>query len=334
MQLQAFRLLQTKYQEALSQPGPLTLENSLVSSGMPKDLKDRVNSMEDPEAKQRLLRLVWELQMQENLSKIASLEQLLGEFLAQDIVNQDTPDNQVEDLPYAISLAAASNEVETVLQWLGPPPVPAKRINAACSDKMGRTLLHEAEFEGHVGLMSLLLQMGAKVDAQSAFGSTPFMQTCSYERLEKAACLLLQWGAVSDQPMSGGTLPHQLILSQTGNKDFAHLVRMPLGGRRCEIVGLKGRVDLNGWTGIAAGYDPKLERYEFQVEHTNEWIKIRPVNLKRRDRTPVDPGKYYGYMGKRDGCPVFSVNRCVSTDQERAWAEQEMEGQKHKGNKK
>lgn len=108
-------------------------------------------------------------------------------------------------------------------------------------------MLHEAEFENEVGLMSVLLQLGANVDPRSSSGLTPFFQACMND-LEDAARLLLLWGADKDDDLEG--LNGDLHAESVGNHKLARLLRTPLGGRRCEIIGLVGRPDLNGMTAV------------------------------------------------------------------------------------
>ena len=97
---------------------------------------------------------------------------------------------------------------------------------------------------------------------------------------KKAARLLLTWGAksVSSPPSS----------ISFGESELLTLMNTALGGRRCEFVGLKGRKDLNGETGVANEYVAAEERYIVEIEWTKEKVKVRPANLKRRDRTPTD----------------------------------------------
>jgi hypothetical protein len=198
---------------------------------------------------------------------------------------EDTEDDEM-DLPMEIGKAAGANNVKVVLDWLGPRPVPVARINAKCRAFMNRTLLHEAEFQNNIGLMRLLLQLGAKVDPKSAFGMTPFQQACHNPELDEVARLLLTWGAATDK--------HD---EYARDAKLVDLLETPLGGRRCEIVGLQSRADLNGKTCVATRYLPKQERYEAHVEETDEQVQIRPANLQRRDRTQLDLGKILIYRG-------------------------------------
>lgn len=85
----------------------------------------------------------------------------------------DGDDVDVDDLPMGIYRAAAGNPVGRVLDWLGPPPVPGRRLNAKCREKVNRTWPHEAQFENHTELMRPLLQCGAKVDPPERLWNGP-----------------------------------------------------------------------------------------------------------------------------------------------------------------
>ena len=52
------------------------------------------------------------------------------------------------------------------------------------------------------------------------------------------------------------------------------------------------RSDLNGSTCVADAYLSETDFYECKMEHTGEELAIGHKNLKRRDRTPQDPGYY------------------------------------------
>eukprot|EP00978_Attheya_sp_CCMP212_P030735 scaffold114142_cov45-Attheya_sp.AAC.2 len=182
-----------------------------------------------------------------------------------------------EELPHEIGVAAAKNNIETVFQWLGPAPIAKERLDARLSEKLSRSLLHEAEFEGHLALMFLLLQEGADVNPKSCYGLTPLDQACSLDNREDAARLLLEW-------------------EKLGNRKLAKLVQI-----LSEDVGARyldwNPVYLNGLACVAERYLPKQERYDVRVEWTNEVVSIKPSNLKRRDRTVKDPGFRYMFTG-------------------------------------
>lgn len=95
------------------------------------------------------------------------------------------------------------------------------------------------------------------------------------------------------------------------------LLETPLGGRRCEIVGLQSRADLNGKTCVTYRYLPKQERYEAHVEQTDEQVQIRPANLQRRDRTRLDLGKILIYRGSEGSeRQRFEENLCFRSKED------------------
>lgn len=50
------------------------------------------------------------------------------------------------------------------------------------------------------------------------------------------------------------------------SKVLIKLAKAPLGGRRCECVGLEDRSDLNGMACIATRYVPAEDKYVVEVE--------------------------------------------------------------------
>ena len=67
--------------------------------------------------------------------------------------------------------------------------------------------------------------------------------------------------------------------------------------RRCEIVNLNHREDLIGQTCIVEKYIARKDRYKVTTEHAHETFLVGRDNLKRRDRTPDDPGHYVIFEG-------------------------------------
>lgn len=210
-----------------------------------------------------------------------------GDVVAVDVLREGRND-QPEELPMEICRAAALNDIEEVLAWLGPTPIPPERINATNSGKMGRTLLHEAEFECHTDLMHILLKNGAHVDPKSNFGQTPLTQASHYKRLHNAALVLLEWGAdkdITNDSQKAVDAAEKFAKS----KKLVNILRSDLGGRRCELVGLQARPDLNGSTCLVGKYLPDVDKYIVKMENeTQEAMKVKSANLKRRDRTPED----------------------------------------------
>jgi Ankyrin repeat len=217
----------------------------------------------------------------------------------------------VEDLPHEMRLAVAENDIPEILDWLGPAPVPSKRVNAIWRNYLGRTLLHKALFYNRPLLMRLLLQMGANVDARSILGTTPFGQGCVEAEYDEAARLLLTWGANTKENAN------IKVSARRCNPKLADLIEMPLGGRRCEIVGLQSRIDLNGRMGVATRYLAMTGRYILELENAEssndeemddkKQVQVRPENLVRRDRTPLDCGSILRFVGVEEN-PGFNRN--------------------------
>lgn len=276
-------------------------------SEVPLELKIQLRSLSHEE-QQDLLRAIYQKNYETCVEEFQIMEDQYGENW--DDILEDEAEATIEELPMDITQAAADNRAKIVLQWLGKPPIAPERINAKNPNKFDRTLLAEAVYEGHTCLMSVLLQYGADVDPINAFGTTPFRQAVSLG-LDPSTRLLLEWGASKDLGPDEPT-PQQYA-KMAKNKTLAALLESPLGGRRCEILGLNGRKDLNGTTCVAMKYLKAEDRYASKVEHTEEMISIKPSNLKRRDRTPIDCGTWTVFEGEnRHGRNKWSVNRFES----------------------
>lgn len=113
--------------------------------------------------------------------------------------------------------------------------------------------------------------------------------------------LLLEWGAeISNAPILGffSATPKEKLCQMAmmkGNSSFASLVQSELGGRRCELLNLSIRPDLNGTTCVVEKWLPHKGRYKIKVEGSGEAALVGPHNLRRRDRTPNDCGYYITY---------------------------------------
>ena len=77
-----------------------------------------------------------------------------------------------------------------------------------------------------------------------------------------------------------------------GYQEIIDLLRTELGGRRCEIIDMQNRTDLNGKTCLVDRYFSESGRYKVMLESTKEVFGMKPKNLMRRDRTPTDCGYY------------------------------------------
>lgn len=254
----------------------------MMPEGLIRTLRDS-----DIATQQQGIRLYLEAVVQHQQGEAERMEREIAQSGNQLLTDTD----DVDDLPDQLRRIAAGYEGNTqmILDWLGPKPIPSRRINAKNRQHLDRTLLHEAQYENRVGLLALLLQLGANVDPKSTFGQTPFEQALRYKHLDPSARLLLQWGAA---------IKAEKVENMDGrNKALKDLLQLPLGGRRVEFHGLKSREDLNGRTGVARKYNQNQARYVVKLELTEEEVLVRPVNLKRRDRTPADYGIHYTYGG-------------------------------------
>ncbi|EJK54590.1 hypothetical protein THAOC_25767 [Thalassiosira oceanica] len=110
--------------------------------------------------------------------------------------------------------------------------------------------------------------------------------------------MLLTWGAelfldgkhITSQKLKLGLCDR---LSKYGYAAIGQLVLAELGGRRCEVVSAPNtRDDLVGKTCVAEEYIQKSGQYKVTMEFTNESLVLGAGDLKRRDRTPRDPGYY------------------------------------------
>jgi Ring finger domain/Ankyrin repeats (3 copies) len=250
----------------------------------------RLHSIPIFEAQQGVIKLRLEFKIKELTKEIEAMEKGF------DAPNGDPKDVLVqmdgtENFPEEIKLlhdCTIETVAPVILRWLDDSSASSARINNARGE-CGITLLHAAGHFDDEFLVSILLQRGAKVEAKNAFGISPLFYACRSPKGFDVAKVLLQWGAHTDHR-------HVKLATENDNIELAFLLDTPLGGRRCELVGLKGR--LNGMTGVVGRYFQKMDRYEFTLEATKEGIKIRSCYLKRRDRTPSDPGTIVEYLGR------------------------------------
>ncbi|EJK67457.1 hypothetical protein THAOC_11505 [Thalassiosira oceanica] len=102
-----------------------------------------------------------------------------------------------------------------------------------------------------------------------------------------ASTLLLSWGAGCSTEKAAS------VARVCGKYELANLLDSELGGRRCEIVNLLARPELNGKTCVADEYLPDSNQYKVTLEMKSKGVLVlSPDNLKRRDRTPQDC-RYY-----------------------------------------
>ena len=188
-------------------------------------------------------------------------------------------------IPPSVLAAALDDDAQTILDWLGSP-VDEDKLKFV---RLGATILHMTVCGKNKELASLLLQNGADVDAFDFHGSTPILQALksSLTLANEIVILLYEWGASLQHHVPGeqGALADEFL--QTLPIFHNELVK-----RRCEIINLNQRKDLNGQTCIVEKYIGKKNRYKVTTEHAQETFLVGPENLKQRDRTPEDPGYY------------------------------------------
>ena len=112
--------------------------------------------------------------------------------------------------------------------------------------------------------------------------------------------LLLSWGA-GFFPDSRVSRENCIFVARKyGAHELAKLIESELGGRRCEIINLSSRPELNGKTCVADEYLPDSNQYKVTLETTRKKVLVlSPDNLKRRDRTPQDCGYYIEFKNGR-----------------------------------
>ena len=194
-------------------------------------------------------------------------------------------------MPISIGTAATDNGIKTIIRWIEANE-DEDRVNARVPHRFGfQTILQIAVFKGLFDLSAILLQLGADVNLQAVDGGTAFSMATKNDQIAR---MLLSWGAeffdeyrTSREKCSQRFSDRELLLSE-------------LGGRRCEIVNLTSRPDLNGKTCVADEYHRESNQYKVTLEtKTKEVLVISPENLKRRDRTPKDPGYYIKFKNDR-----------------------------------
>ena len=246
---------------------------------------------------------------------------------------EDWEDTMIEyssdsvSLPKYVALSTGEN-FRTALQWLSKGNIRDK-VNAKCEDGGNMGLLYLAAVYQCHDLMRYLLLNGADVNILESFGATALYMVCfSEDDHSQTARLLLCWGAEFFQEGKQITKEEKLelcgTLAKRGNFAIAKLMSSDLGGRRREIVSVPNtRSDLVGKTCVVEEYITKSNQYKVKMEFTNEVMLLGVNELKRRDRTPQDPGYYVECKNNRlirrdfksnEECQAFIAN--LSADEE------------------
>jgi hypothetical protein len=248
---------------------------------------------QEQQEQQKYLRLAYQKHIREIEAYVRDIEPSLGEV--KDGHGLQEENVSFEILPQEVLQAVGNNEMSKIVVWLGPPPIALERLNARTSPQTGDCSLVNATvvFDANSSVMEMLLQWGADVDPKDCFGITPLCNACRMLKGDAPARRLLQWGASKD-PLNGA-LDLAQRAQEHGKTELAHLLQTRLGGRRCELVGLSRCAELNGLTGIAGRYDADLDQYTLTtMEGSNQEVQVQVagIHLKRRDRTPEDPGDF------------------------------------------
>ncbi|EJK45029.1 hypothetical protein THAOC_36384 [Thalassiosira oceanica] len=232
------------------------------------------------------------------------------------------------------------------MRWIGPFPVPKKRINATNSAAMRTSILALATMYGKLELATMALQCGADINQLDAHGGCALEEKCMMPEADRdiqLIKLLKEWGGEiignsakkrreislmdeKNRDAIGEFLPKMMdgipraLLGARGFAKCQALFDDPLVARRCEIVNLSGNNShLNGRVGVVVkyleGYDETLsrpamgsDRFKFVFENSKEACVARRENLKRRDRTPLDCGYWLTYKKGRFERKTFKTS--------------------------
>ncbi|EJK58143.1 hypothetical protein THAOC_21754 [Thalassiosira oceanica] len=173
-----------------------------------------------------------------------------------------------------------------------------ERVNAKWEEAGNSGLLYLAAMNKQHDLMSYLLLNGADVNILESTGSSVLSAFCiDKTNPSQLVRLILSWGAELFEQGERVTKERKLAwrqeISAEGHVEIASLVSSELGGRRCEIVSApKTHDDLVGKTCVVNEYIEISDQYKVRMEFTNEELLLGVGDLKRRDRTPQDPGYY------------------------------------------
>jgi len=233
-------------------------------------------------------------------SQRENLEREFGDWT--ETIDYSEHDDQCLALPDHILEAARANDIQKILNWLGPLPVDKERLNARNPEVMDYILVYFAVLYRNSDLLSILLQLGADVDAVSANGGTPLsmVATMPNDNFYAQARLLFEWGADDlSNSIIGSKDDFAELAHKYGSTKLANLLKSEFGGRRCEIINLSKRPDLNGTTCLVEKYLTDKGRYKVIFETSKEAALLAPQNLERLDRTPDDCGYYITYKNGR-----------------------------------
>ena len=285
-----------------------------------KMTKVLIKNASDPKAKEKYV--------QEYAQMVKQFEAEFGKDWEDTMLEYDS---DFVSFPLYVYNAARSENIRTVLQWLGKGNIKA-RVNAKCEDAANAGLLYAASAMQQYDLMSYLLLNGADVNILNSPGISVLSMLCSMTTADnpKTFRLLLSWGAelffdgklVTSQEKK---LTWCRRISERGYAEIAQLISPGLAGRRCEIISAPStRVDLIGKTCVVEGYLEQSDQCKVTMEFTNEVLLLSTTNLERRDRTPKDPGYYVECNNNRlirrdfksnEECQTFVANLSADEDE-------------------
>ena len=233
-----------------------------------------------------------------HLEQIKKLEAEIGTYDGEGL----DYDGGCIELPKEIFTAVATNNIKSVMDWLGSP-VDMKRLNARYPDHLNSTLVHLTIDLENSDLLSMILQNGAVINALDAKGFNPLM-LAPRRGLEQAR-ILLEWGVEISLPpnmlhLRGINESNRDAFIRAANQAFGEnkltkLISSEFGGRRCEVINLPNHPQLNGKTCVVEKYITKKDKYKIIFEGSGNAALVGPNNLKRRDRTPSDCGYYISF---------------------------------------
>ncbi|EJK54979.1 hypothetical protein THAOC_25346 [Thalassiosira oceanica] len=213
-------------------------------------------------------------------------------------VLDDNIDKPTVVMPDYITRAVGTGDIKSVLRWINANRS-EDRANAVSSAEMLSTpALTIASLCGCLELMTLLLQLGANINARDCMGLAAIQALCASSNLvakegvSDRIRLLLSWGASFFFPGDQAR--------KCSKPELANLLDSELWGRRCEIINLSSQPELNGKTCVVDEYLPDSNQYKVTLEtKSKEVLVLSPDNLKRWDRTPQDCGYYVEYKNGR-----------------------------------
>ena len=252
---------------------------------------------------------------------------------------EDWEDNMIEysddfvGIPIYVYKAALGGNLRTILQWLGKGNI-KERVNAKCQEGGNAGLLYVAAKTKQHDMMSFLMLNGADVGILTSSGTSVLTLICDEDNKLSSSVLLLSWGAELFQEgkqICYYNRQHQSLAGEDARSSIlptitiANLMSSELGGRRCEIVNPPNSRDyLAGKTCVVEEYIEESNQYRITMEFTNEVLLLGADSLKRRDRTPQDPGYYVECKNNRlirrdfesnEECQAFIVTLAVDEDE-------------------